>query len=63
MKVTLEDVIAGEEHTVALHHSHAERSGNVLEENSVNVFRIRDGRVIEVSQFSQDTERDGAFWS
>ena len=63
VKVDLQDVIGGDEHTVALHHSHAERNGEVLEENSVNVFRIRDGRVVEVSQFSEDTERDGAFWS
>jgi uncharacterized protein (TIGR02246 family) len=63
VKVTLQEVIAGDEHTVALDHLQAERNGTVLDQNSVNVFRIRGGKVIEVSQFSEDTERAGSFWS
>jgi ketosteroid isomerase-like protein len=63
VKVTVDDVIAGENHTVVLDHIHAERGGNVLDENGVNVFRIQDGLVVEVTQFSVDTERNGAFWS
>jgi uncharacterized protein (TIGR02246 family) len=63
VKATLQEVIAGDEHTVGLDHLHAERNGDVLDQNSVNVFRIRDGKVVEVSQFSEDTERAGNFWS
>src|SRR3984957_13971653 len=53
-RVNLDDVVGGEKHTVALHHSHAERNGKVLDQNAVNVFRILDGQVIEVREYSEN---------
>ena len=62
-RVNLEDVVGGEEHTTALHHSHAERNGKVLDQNAVNVFRILDGQVIEVREYSEDGGAAVEFWA
>ena len=62
-RVNLDDVIGGEKHTAALHHSHAERNGKVLEGNSVNVFRILDGQVIEVREYSDAGGAADEFWA
>jgi len=42
---------------------HAEREGKVIDYDNVNVFRISDGVVTEVGQFSQDTGESDAFWA
>ena len=63
MKVTVDDVIGGGEHTVALHHAHAERDNKVIDQHGVNVFRLRGGQVIEVSEFQEDTASSAEFWS
>jgi hypothetical protein len=62
-KVTLDDVIGGEQHTAALQHSHGERNGKVLDQNGVNVFRIVGGRVIEVTGYFDDAGVDAEFWA
>jgi ketosteroid isomerase-like protein len=62
-KVTLDDVIAGETHTVALHHTHGERNGKVLDQKAANVFRILDGQVVEVSEYSDAGGVGDAFWA
>jgi ketosteroid isomerase-like protein len=62
-KVTLDDVVAGEEHTVALHHTHGERNGKVLDAKSANVFRIVDGKVVEVSEYSDAGTAGDEFWA
>jgi ketosteroid isomerase-like protein len=48
MKITLHDVIGGDEHTVALHHEFAEGGGDRVDQNAANIFHVRDGRVSEV---------------
>ena len=63
VRVTLQDVIAGDNHTIGLHHSHAERNGRILDQNAVLVFALRDGRVSEVREFNDDTARNDEFWS
>jgi uncharacterized protein len=62
-KVTLDDVIGGETHTVALHHTHGERNGKVLDQKAANVFRIVDGQVVEVSEYSDAGGVGDAFWA
>jgi ketosteroid isomerase-like protein len=61
--VTLQDVIGGPDHTVGLHHNHAERNGKVNDQDAVLVFTIRDGRVTEVQEFHEDTARSNEFWA
>lgn len=62
-KVSLQDVIAGDVHTVALHHEHAERDNKVLDQNVVIVFHVRDGRVIEAWEIPDDQVGRGEFFS
>jgi uncharacterized protein len=63
VRVTVDDVIGGEHHTVGLHHNHAERNGLVNDQDAVLVFTIRDGRVTEVQEFHEDTARSDKFWA
>lgn len=63
LKVTLHDVIGGDEHTIGLHHDYAERDGKVLDHNVVLVFHIRDGKAAEVWEMHEDQANNDAFWS
>lgn len=63
MKVTLHDVVGGGEHTIGLHHTHAERDGKVLDHDVVLVCHIRDGRLSEVWEAWEDTTRADEFWA
>jgi hypothetical protein len=62
-KVELQDVIAGERHTVALQTSQAQRNGKSMEQHGVLVFTLRDGKVTEVNEFQEDTAKASDFWS
>lgn len=63
LKVTLQDVIGGDQHTIGLNDNYAERNGRVLDQEAVLVFQVRDGRVSEVRQFFEDTTATDEFWS
>jgi len=63
LKVTMQDVIGGEDHTIGLNANHAERNNKVLDQDSVLVFHLRDGRVSEVKQFFEDTAATDEFWA
>jgi len=60
--VTLDDVVGGDNVTVALNTNQATRDTNTLEQNAVVVFQLRDGRVTEARQFFDDTARNDEFW-
>jgi ketosteroid isomerase-like protein len=60
--VTLDDVVGGDNHTVALNRNQATRGANTLEQNAVIVFQLRDGRVSEARQFFDDTASNDKFW-
>lgn len=60
--VTLDDVVGGDTHTVALNRNQATRGANTLEQNAVIVFQLRDGRVAEARQFFEDTAINDKFW-
>ncbi|HEY8827791.1 MAG TPA: nuclear transport factor 2 family protein [Jatrophihabitantaceae bacterium] len=63
LKVTLQDVIGGDAHTIGLNGNHAERNNKVLDQDAVLVFQVRDGRVSEVREFFEDTAATDEFWS
>ncbi|MET3721840.1 MULTISPECIES: nuclear transport factor 2 family protein [unclassified Arthrobacter] len=63
VKVELQDVIAGEGHTVALQTAQAHRKGASMDQHGVLVFTIRDGKVTEVNEFIEDTAKASDFWS
>lgn len=54
LKVELHDVVAGDEHAVALLTISAERAGRQLEDNTVLTSHIRDGKITEI--WSHDTD-------
>lgn len=62
VSVTVHDVVGGEDHTIGLHHNHAERNNKVNDQDAVLVFTIRDGRVTEVQEFHEDTASSDEFW-
>jgi len=63
LTVTLDDVVGGDHHTVALNRNQATRGSQTLQQNAVVVFQLRDARVSEARQYFDDTARNDAFWS
>jgi ketosteroid isomerase-like protein len=63
MKVELQDVIAGERHTVGLQTSQAQRNGKSMAQQGAIVFDLKDGKVTEVNEFLEDTAQASDFWS
>ncbi|MFF1251775.1 nuclear transport factor 2 family protein [Pseudarthrobacter sp. NPDC058329] len=62
-KVELQDVIAGNRHTVSVQTAEAQRNGKSMQQNGVLVFTLRDGKVTEVREFQEDTAKATDFWS
>jgi ketosteroid isomerase-like protein len=46
-RVEIHDVLANDEHAVVLAHASAQRDGKTLDDNGVQIFHIRDGKVTE----------------
>lgn len=61
-QVDVKDIIGGENHTVGIHQSHAENSGKTLDIGTAVVFVLRDGKVVEGREFSEDTAQADEFW-
>jgi uncharacterized protein len=51
----LHDVIANDEHTVALVNATAERGGRTLSYKTAEIYHLRDGKVTHRWAFSDDT--------
>ncbi len=62
-KIDLHDVLASDEHAVALSRSTASRQGKQLDVRAVDVYHIRDGKVTEWWSFTEDQRAEDAFWS
>ena len=59
----IHDVLANDEHTVALLHATAMRSGKALDQNYVLTFHIRDGKITEAWEAWTDEAAWDEFWS
>ena len=59
----LHDVVANDEHVVALIRQTAERNGKKLDARFAHVQHVRDGRVIESWYLSEDESAANEFWS
>jgi ketosteroid isomerase-like protein len=53
-RVELHDVVANDEHAVALYVARGEREGRTLEDRSVLVSHVRNGKLLETWQHSED---------
>jgi ketosteroid isomerase-like protein len=62
-RVELHDVIANDDHAVALHATRGERAGKGLEINAVQIFHIRDGKISEAWTMHSDLYAVDEFWS
>jgi ketosteroid isomerase-like protein len=62
-RIDVHTVMADEEHGVALIRSTARRGDKRLSAQSVNVFHVRDGKITEVWQASEDQPAISKFWS
>jgi ketosteroid isomerase-like protein len=56
------DILANDEHTVALLHVTAEREGRKLDQNYALVFHIRNGRIKEAWEALTDEAAWDVFW-
>ena len=61
--VELHDVLADDDHTVALLRGTAQRDGKTLDMNYVLVFHIGGGRITEAWELWTDQEALDEFWS
>ncbi|WP_125610049.1 nuclear transport factor 2 family protein [Specibacter cremeus] len=63
LKVTVQEIVGGENHTVALQHTHAESNGKILDTDGTLTFQILDGKITEGREFFDDTAQADAFWA
>jgi ketosteroid isomerase-like protein len=63
VKVELDDLIGGNNHTVGLQRVRAERNGTAMDQRAVLVFTVGDGKVSEVYEFQEDGAKAADFWS
>jgi ketosteroid isomerase-like protein len=62
-RVELYDVLANDEHAVAMYVARGEREGRTLEDKSVLVSHVRNGKFVETWQYVEDQYADDEFIS
>jgi ketosteroid isomerase-like protein len=63
LRLEIHDVLANDEHGTVLTHVTGQREGKSLDDNSVQVFHIRDGKVTESWIHPGDLYAGDDFWS
>jgi ketosteroid isomerase-like protein len=63
INIEVHDVIANDEHAIALTTVRAQREGRSLQDDTVQVFRITDGKATEVWTYPRDQYASDEFWS
>ncbi|WP_427135416.1 nuclear transport factor 2 family protein [Pseudarthrobacter sp. S9] len=63
LEVTVQDIVGGEKHTVALQHNHAETNGKIMDLDGALAFEVRDGRITAGREFFEDTAKGDEFWA
>lgn len=63
LKIELHDVLANDEHAVALCTLTAQRNGKSMEMNAVHVFHTEGDKVKEFWGFNEDDSRADEFWA
>jgi len=59
---SLHDVVANDEHIVALVNAHATRGGKTLDYRTTEIMHVKDGKVTERWAFSDDTAAINEFF-
>jgi uncharacterized protein len=63
LRVEAHDVLANDEHVVGLIRVSAQREGRSLDDPSVQIFHIKDGKATEVWVYPSDQAVSDAFWA
>lgn len=58
----VQDIVGGEDHTVAIQQTHGTNNGKTLDMSTVITFVVRDGRIAEGREYFEDTARADDFW-
>lgn len=59
----VQDIVGGENHTVAIQQARATSNGKTLEMGTVIAFVVRDGKIAEGREYSEDTAKWDDFWA
>ena len=62
-QANVEDIVGGENHTVAIQQTHGEANGKTLDMPTVITFVVRDGQIAEGREFFEDTAKADDFWA
>lgn len=62
-QATLQDLVGGEDHTVAIQQTRAQANGKTMDMAAVITFVVRDGKVTEGREFFEDTGKADDFWA
>ncbi len=62
-KLRPQEIVANGEHAVVLVDWSAERDGETLKGKEVAVYRVRNGKIVEVHFHQDDGDLDRRFWS
>lgn len=60
--VDVQDIMANDDHTVALVKIQGQRDGKRLDDSDVHVMRVQDGRLVSFRSFNWDQQASAAFW-
>lgn len=63
VELELHDVVANDDHAVALLRARGSRGGKQYDALEMDVFHVRDGRVTEFWSFSEDQRKTDDYWS
>ncbi|HEX8099329.1 MAG TPA: nuclear transport factor 2 family protein [Actinomycetota bacterium] len=62
-KLDIHDVVANDDHVVVLARSTGEREGKTLDDNSLQLFHVKNGKVTEQWLYPGDPYAADEFWS
>lgn len=62
-QANVQDIVGGENHTVAIQQTRGESNGRTLDLATVVAFVIRSGKIAEGREFSEDTAKGDDFWA
>lgn len=62
-QAAVQDIVGGENHTLAIQQTRAENNGKTLDIATVISFVLRDGKVVEGREFFEDTAKADEFWT
>jgi ketosteroid isomerase-like protein len=62
-QANVQDIVGGENHTVAIQQTHGESNGKTLDMGTVIAFVVRDGKIAEGREYFEDTATSDDFWT